>query len=93
MVTLSGKPFKRSPRNEDIQVLLNYLSTLNATGKLTGFAFGVTLKSGTVRCGRNRVSSTMAMLLVGALESAKLGVLDDAVETDLPLLGRDPHAR
>lgn len=77
VVTMDGKRFKHSPRNEDIQALINYLSGLNATGQLTGIAFGLTLKGGGVRFSQHMTEDNSCSQLVGALERVKLSVMAD----------------
>lgn len=71
MVTLDGKPFKKSPRNEEIQILLNYLNGLNARGELSALAFSAILRNLDTRIGHHMVTNHASLILTGTLEKLK----------------------
>lgn len=89
VVTLDGKPFKKSPRNEEIQILLNYLNGLNARGELSALAFSAILRNLDTRIGHHMVTNHASLILTGTLEKE---VMEDADQRSIGTTEDGPNA-
>lgn len=92
VVTLDGKPFKKSPRNEEIQILLNYLNGLNARGELSALAFSAILRNLDTRIGHHMVTNHASLILTGTLEKLKKEVMEDADQRSIGTTEDGPNA-